>query len=70
MYANYGADTKLCATCALWGGPRHTIPQPKPAFVKVETGQPKGKCLGGGFPNCMMTPISGCGKWMKWPVLR
>ena len=65
---SYSPSTKLCATCAYWGGQRQT----NPTRSVVSTKEPitKGECMGGGH-NHHQTPATGtCAKHVKWPVLK
>jgi len=59
---------KNCVTCARWTGPRDTGRFIHPVFVNYDT-HTKGKCLGGGYANMQMAPISTCSQWIKWPPL-
>lgn len=64
----YSPNMKLCATCALWGGPRQS--NPTRSTVSTAQATTKGECMGGGH-NHAQTPATGtCAKHVKWPVLR
>jgi hypothetical protein len=64
---NFSPSMSVCATCALWGGPR----QPGPANRSVSVGNAtdKGQCLGGGLNGANVPASGSCPQWQKWPAL-
>lgn len=60
-----GGDTKLCATCAMYNGPR----VPNGYFVVFEQFS-CGKCYARHLQGVDSKPTYSCSAWVKWAALR
>ena len=72
MSKTFMNDTKCCATCANWAGPR-TL-NVGGSSVKVDATNDRGKCYANVFCGVTQGQSStegrGCSKYQKWSALR
>ena len=66
--ARWGANNKICGTCANWGGSRDVNPTGQQAIMKADLG----KCILRGGPkwNYELSDGNKCNKMQKWGALR
>lgn len=65
-------DTRCCATCANWAGPR--TPLHGGSYVEVSSSDVRGKCYANVFCGVTSGPTAtdgrSCSKYTKWGAMR
>ena len=64
---SYGSNSRICATCGRWDGPRQA--DNFGGLVQVNPNS-KGTCQGGAFNRQQMNTGATCQQYVKWQVLR
>jgi hypothetical protein len=54
--------SKLCSTCAFWGGAREIN---RRGFIEIHP-YSKGECRGDNFKNLEMAALATCAGWKTW----
>jgi hypothetical protein len=57
--------SKLCSTCAFWGGARAIN---RRGFIEIHP-YSKGDCRGDGFKHLEMAALASCEGWQSWAAL-
>lgn len=67
---SYSHSSRICVTCARWGGHRQVGAIVPAYFVDVVNDRAKGECYGGGFRTLQLLPTATCGYFEKWVALK